>query len=514
LFCEVSIDKENSIKKKARLTPMAEKSTKQSKFSKSLVCQRLWGLDEPARPAEEGIRRNIVQFLLLCAITCFLGGVYGVERVIMPGMARDEFGQTSLLGGMSFIIAYGIGKAFANLLVGKIANHARVGRKKMLVLGWILVIPVPAVVIYTDSWAAVSVTTVLLGIMQGFAWSATIYMMVDMVEHKYRGLAIGINELAGWGSVAIIAGVSGYMRDTYNARPEPWILQAVLIFLGLIFSLFARETLHFVKAEAVQAGLSSPEEGEQTANKYPHKPTFWEAVRLSTVGDRRLFANSFAACMEQFKDGIAWGMLPVFFSDSGMDSSQVSILSSIYPAIWAVTMPVAGWLGDRYGYRLWIIAGFGLQALAFAFILVPAVNPDDTGDPFGWFATGQIVLGIGTGLSYPLFHMLVANVTSPNWRTPCMGVMRFYRDIGYVLGAVIGGFTVDAAGYTYGIALGIGVCVATSGIFAYLGRRMPTQTPLPEHEADGNADALAATDAERSCMGRFFFPSNHACNWR
>ncbi len=392
-----------------------------------------------------GLRANAGQFALLVGVNALVGAMVGQERSILSLLAGEEFGLTSTSAVLTFLVAFGITKAFANLAAGGLAD--RYGRKPVLVAGWLAGVPVPVLIIFAPDWSWVILANVFLGLNQGLAWSATVIMKVDLVGPARRGLALGLNEAAGYVAVAAGALVTGLVAAEAGLRPAPFFLGLAVAGIGLGASvLFVRETRSHVDLES--ASYAAPGGGEPV-------PGWWQVVRRTTFADRRLFAVSQAGLVNNLNDGMAWGLLPLYYAGRGASLGEIAVLAAIYPAVWGVLQIGTGAWSDRIGRKPLIVAGMLVQAAAIAVIAF--------GNDFTAWAAGSVGLGIGTALVYPTLIAAVADVAAPAWRASAIGVYRLWRDLGFAVGAIVAGFVADAAGIPAAIWL-VAVLTAASGV--------------------------------------------------
>ena len=372
-----------------------------------------------------GLRENLAQFSLLVVVNAFVGAMIGMERSILPTIAEQEFHLVARATVLSFIVVFGVTKALTNYLAGRWSD--RFGRKQILVGGWLVAVPVPFLLMWAPTWEWILFANVLLGVSQGLTWSTTVIMKIDLVGPQRRGLAMGLNEFAGYFAVAGSALATGWIAEHFHLRPEPFYLGVGFVALGLGLSALAvRETRHHVAHEARQVGAPA-------ATLSPRE-VFWRA----TWRDRNLASVSQAGLVNNLNDGMAWGLFPLFFAAAHMDLGQIGTLAAIYPATWGVAQIVTGALSDRLG-RKWLIAGgMWVQAIGIAVIVV------STG--FGGFALGGVLLGVGTAMVYPTLLAAIGDVAHPSWRASAVGVYRLWRDLGYAVGAVLAGLTADTLG--------------------------------------------------------------------
>ena len=388
---------------------------------------------------KSGLRANAGQFALLVAVNGLVGAMIGQERTVLPLLARDVFGLTGFTVVLTFVIAFGVTKAFANLAAGGLAD--RYGRKPVLVAGWLFGLPVPLLLIWAPEWGWVLVANVLLGINQGFAWSSTVIMKIDLVGPTRRGLAMGLNEAAGYGAVALMALVTGLIAAEAGLRPAPFFLGLAVAGLGLGASvLFVRETRHFVALESRPDAAVLP----------------WRTVFARTsFRDRSLSAVSQAGLVNNLNDGMAFGLLPLFYASHGLAVAEIGVLAAAYPAVWGIAQIGTGALSDRIGRKGLIVTGMLVQAGAIG--LIAAASTFDV-----WLLAAAI-LGLGTAMVYPSLLAAVADVAAPAWRGAAVGVYRLWRDLGFGVGAIVAGVIADRAGMPSAIAV-VGALTAASGV--------------------------------------------------
>ena len=404
--------------------------------------------DPDPRPIRLGLGANAGQFALLVGVSALVGGMIGQERTVLPLLATDVFGLTGFTVGLTFLFAFGVTKAFTNLAAGGLAD--RVGRKPVLVAGWLIGLPVPLLLIWAPTWTWIVIANVLLGVNQGLTWSTTVIMKIDLVGPTRRGLALGLNEAAGYGAVAVTALLTGLIAAQWGLRPAPFFLGLAYAGLGLgISTLFVRETRHHVALEQASAARG---------------PTpSWRAVFiLATFRDRTLSTISQAGLVNNLNDGMAWGLLPLLYSAAGLSIAEIGLLAALYPAVWAVAQIGTGALSDRLGRKRLIVSGMVLQG--FAILAIALVSS------FGAWAIAAVALGLGTAMVYPTLLAAVADVADPAWRGSAIGVYRLWRDLGFAVGAVVAGVLADAAGMTTAI-IAVGALTIGSGVVVAL--RMP-----------------------------------------
>jgi len=401
------------------------------------------------RPIALGLRANWRQFALLVLINAFVGGMVGIERTVVPLIGSQEFGIKSTTLVVSFIVSFGLVKAFANLVSGQLAD--RWGRKRVLVLGWLAGLPVPFMIIGAPSWEWVIAANALLGVSQGLAWSMTVIMKVDLVGPKSRGLAVGLNEFAGYLAVGLTAFATGYIASRYGLRPAPIYLGIVYAVAGTVLSvLLVRDTRGHVALEASQT--LAP----------PSALSFREIFALTTFKDRNLFAASQAGLVNNLNDGMSWGIFPLFYSAFGLGLERIGLLKAIYPVTWGLLQVVTGPLSDRWGRKGLIVAGMWVQAGGLA---LTAVTRD-----FWWWLVGSVLLGIGTAMVYPSLIAAVSDASHPTWRARSLSVYRFWRDLGYAIGALAAGVIADLFGLAFAISSVAAVTFMSGAVVAVVMR--------------------------------------------
>jgi MFS family permease len=377
------------------------------------------------RELELGLGANAGQFWLLVAVNAFVGSMVGIERDVLPLVGQRTFGLASETAVLSFIVTFGFSKALANLYAGRTAD--RTGRKPLLIAGWLFALPVPFLLMFAPAWGWIVFANVLLGINQGLCWSMTVVMKIDLVGPKQRGLAMGLNEFAGYLAVGVAAYASGAVAQEYGLRPWPFALGIVSVVIGLVLSAFVvRETHAHARYEAAQAAAP------------PAAPSFAALFVNVSWRDRTLSAISQAGLVNNLNDGLAWGILPLYFAVTGLDVGRIAILAGAYPTTWGLMQLVTGPLSDRVGRKAMIASGMWLQALAIALFLVPG--------SFALWFFAAVLLGAGTAMVYPTLLAAIGDVVEPLIRGSAVGVYRLWRDSGYAFGALISGIVAQAAG--------------------------------------------------------------------
>ncbi|MGG5252006.1 MFS transporter [Neobacillus sp. SM06] len=380
-----------------------------------------------------GIKENLVQFILLVVTNLFVGSMVGIERTVLPLLGEKQFGLASASAALSFIISFGFSKAIVNYFAGQIAD--RLGRKKVLILGWFVGFFVPILIIYARAWWVIIVANIFLGINQGLTWSMTVNMKIDLSKANQRGTAVGLNEFAGYSGVAIMAAVSGYIASVYSLRPEPFYVGIGIVIIGIFLSLIAKDTGEHLKLQIQTSGNS------KAVNELSSKKVF----ALATWNNRSLSSISFAGLSTNLKDGMAWGLFPFYFSAAGLSVGQIGTIVAVYPAAWGLFQLVTGALSDKIGRKVLIVYGMWTQAIALWLILVV--------HQFSLWIFAAILLGIGTAMVYPTLQAAVSDVAAPEWRASAMGVYRFWRDSGYAFGALLAGIFADFLGVGWAIGL-------------------------------------------------------------
>ena len=370
-----------------------------------------------------GLKENFGQFSLLVLINAFVGAMIGLERTILPKLASEEFGMVAKTAILSFIVVFGFTKALTNYLAGQLSD--RFGRKRILVLGWIFAIPVPFILMWAPNWNWVLLANFFLGISQGLTWSTTVIMKIDLVGPKKRGLAMGLNEFAGYFAVAVSAWATGYIASLYSVRPEPFYLGIGYVIIGLILSIFfAKETILHVAHES--------------KNHVSHILSQKDIFFKTSFTDKNLSSISQAGFVNNLNDGMAWGLFPILFASFNMNLGQIGWLAAIYPASWGIFQLFTGHMSDIYGRKWLIVWGMWIQALGIA---LTALSSDFLG-----FALGGLLLGVGTAMVYPTLLATIGDVAHPNWRASSVGIYRLWRDSGYAIGAILAGLVADYFG--------------------------------------------------------------------
>jgi MFS family permease len=389
-----------------------------------------------------GLRENWQQFALLMLINAFVGGMVGLERTLVPLIGSEIFQLASTAAITSFIVTFGIVKAVTNLVSGQLADTW--GRKKTLILGWAVGLPVPFLIMWAPTWGWIVAANVLLGINQGLSWSMTVIMKVDLVGPRQRGLAVGLNEFAGYLAVGLTAFLTGYLATIYGLRPVPFYLGIGYAVAGLLLSAaLVRDTREHVALERRQHP------------RVENPLSFGDVFLRTSLTDRNLFAASQAGLVNNLNDGMSWGIFPLFFAAAGLGVERIGILKGVYPAIWGILQVVTGPLSDRWGRKGLIAAGMWVQAAGL--FTVAGL------DGFGWWLLGSVLLGLGTAMVYPCLLAAVSDAADPSWRARALSVYRFWRDLGYAIGALTAGLLAAIVGFAWTIAA-IGALTFVSGV--------------------------------------------------
>jgi MFS family permease len=399
-----------------------------------------------AREIRLGLRANAAQFTLLVIVNSFVGAMVGMERTILPAIAEHEFHLIARAAALSFITVFGVTKAFTNYAAGRLADA--IGRKRVLVAGWLIATPVPFLLMWAPSWRWVLIANVLLGISQGLTWSTTVIMKVDLVGPQRRGLAMGLNEFAGYAALAGAAWMTGAIAAQSGLRPVPFYPGVAFVVVGLALSIVLVRETH---------GHAALESAMHNDRSHPGD-VFWR----TTLRDRDLSSVTQAGLVNNLNDGMVWGLFPVFFAAANLSLDRIGVLVAIYPAIWSIAQLGTGALSDRIG-RKWLIAGgMWMQAIGIGVVVISHA--------FTGFASGAALLGIGTAMVYPTLLAAIGDVARPAWRGSAIGVYRLWRDLGYAIGAVIAGITADRLGLTSAMWL-VAALTAASGLIVALRMR-------------------------------------------
>ena len=398
-----------------------------------------------------GLKENWKQFTLLVIINAFVGGMIGLERSILPQIAEAEFHIVAKTALLSFIIVFGITKALTNYFTGSLAN--KLGRKNLLIAGWIVGIPVPFILMMAHEWNWIVAANVLLGVNQGLTWSTTVVMKIDLVGEKQRGFAMGLNEFAGYIAVAAVAFLTGYIASEYGIRPYPFYIGIGLVALGLVGSiLFIKDTTHHVA------------KASETSTVPRLKNIFWD----TSLFDRNLGSVTQAGLINNLNDGMVWGLFPILLFQKEFTLAQIGIITAIYPAVWGFGQLFTGKMSDYFCKKSMLFWGMFIQGIALLFLIFA--------NTFFHFALLSVILGIGTAMVYPTFLATVAENTHPHDRAKSLGIFRLWRDLGYAFGAVLTGIIADAFGINASIIV-IGLLTMGSAFIIEYRMRCRTESP-------------------------------------
>jgi MFS family permease len=395
-----------------------------------------------------GLRENLAQFSLLVAVNAFVGAMVGLERSTLPLVGREDFALTSSAAVLAFIVAFGLAKALTNLGAGALAERA--GRRRLLIAGWAVALPVPLLIALAPSWGWIVAANVLLGVNQGLTWSMTVVMKIDLVGPQRRGFALGLNEAAGYGGLALTAGLTGWLAAEFAARDVLVAFSAAIALVAFLVSvLFVRDTAAHVALE--QARHADAEEAP---------PRLREAFADASYKVPALRSSSQAGLVNNLNDGLAWGLVPLFLAAHGAGAAQIGLVAALYPGVWSVAQIATGHWSDNVGRKPLIAGGMLLQAAALAVLAA-------SGGDVAIAAGTAVLLGLGTALVYPTLIAAMSDAVSPVARAPVVGVYRFWRDMGYALGAVIAGVVADSFGYGGAIGVVAGL-TAVSGLWVLI----------------------------------------------
>ena len=420
----------------------------------------------PERAPRLGIRANLAQFSLLVGVNALVGGMIGQERTVLPLLAERVFHLEAFTAALTFILAFGAVKAATNFFAGTLSD--RYGRKPILVTGWLIGLPVPLLLIWAPAWGWVIFANVLLGVNQGLTWSTTVIMKIDLAGPAKRGMAMGFNEAAGYGAVAVTALATGFIAAHYGLRPEPFYLGLAYAGLGLgLSALFVRETHGHARHEALNHVAASADLHDALSTR--------EVFVLTSFKEKALSSCSQAGMVNNLNDGLAWGLLPLFFAAHGLSVGRIGVLAALYPAVWGLGQLVTGALSDRWGRKRLIAGGMLTQATAIGLIA--------SSGSFGWWALGAVLLGAGTAMVYPTLLAAIGDVAHPAWRARSVGVYRLWRDGGFAVGAILAGVLADVFDIKTAI-WAVAALTAASGLVVAVRMyethpRTPAEPPLP-----------------------------------
>ena len=439
------------------------------------------GNERTSKPVRLGLRPNINQFSILVLVNAFVGAMIGLEQTVVPFIGRNEFGIESNALIVSFIASFGAVKAVLNLFAGSMSD--RWGRKRMLVLGWLFGLPVPFILLFAPDWDWIIFANVLLGINQGLAWSMTVNMKIDLVGRKRRGLALGLNEFAGYVSVALVGFITGYLAATFGLKPYPFYLGIAVALLGLLISFFVvKDTRKFTLLEIKEQEQDEKEQEKKnnqditttkttvttksnlssssTKEDRVANPSFMQVFLITSWKNRSLLSVSQAGLVNNLVFGVTWGLFTIYFASIGFSVSDIAFLKALHPGIWGALQLATGTLSDKVGRKILIYPGMIVQGIGVWIVLLST-------NSFIGIIVGMSFLGIGTALVYPTLLAAISDVASPKWRATSLGVYRFWRDLGFVFGAIGVGFIADLS--SNGIAIQLVAWIAVgSGIFVLL----------------------------------------------
>jgi MFS family permease len=402
-----------------------------------------------SRPIRLGLQPNIRQFLILVLVNGFVGAMIGMEQTVVPLIGKNEFGIESNAIIVSFIASFGLVKAFLNLFAGNLSD--RWGRKNILIMGWLLGFPVPIILLLAPDWNWIIFANVLLGINQGLAWSMTVNMKVDLVGKERRGLALGLNEFAGYLSVAVVGFVTGYLASTYGLKPYPFYLGIVFAILGLIISwVIVKDTRKFTVLE-IKNDLALKENLDIKSDL-----SFKQVFLQTSWRNRTLLSVSQAGLINNLIFGVTWGLFTLYFASFGAGIGEIGFLKALHPGIWGILQLITGSLSDKCGRKILIYPGMIIQGIGIWIVLF-------TNFTLGWII-GMSLIGIGTALVYPTLLAAISDVAHPKWRATSLGAYRFWRDLGFVFGAIGIGFLADLFGLNIAIQF-VAFLAVGSGIF-------------------------------------------------
>jgi MFS family permease len=421
-----------------------------------------------------GLRANLAQFSLLIGVNALVGGMVGQERSLLSLLATETFGLAAVSAALTYIVAFGLTKAATNFLAGTLAD--RYGRKPVLVAGWLVGLPVPLLIIWAPTWSWIVAANVLLGVNQGLCWSTTVIMKIDLAGPERRGLAMGLNEAAGYLAVAVTAYLTGLIAAQAGLRPEPFYLGLAYAGLGLgLSTLQVRETRGHAQLEAQLTDADQTTDTDAAPNRppaaaRPDQLSTSQVLIATSWREPALSACSQAGLVNNLNDGLAWGLLPLLFVRGGLPVAQVGLLAALYPAVWGLGQLLTGPLSDRLGRKPLITAGMLLQALALAGTAM-------AGSFLPW-AASAILLGAGTAMVYPTLLAAISDVAHPSWRATAVGVYRLWRDAGFAVGALLAGLVADLAGLEAAVWV-VAALTAASGLVV-AGRMYETHRPAPQ----------------------------------
>ncbi len=400
-----------------------------------------------------GLKENWKQFTLLVLVNMMVGGMVGLERTVVPLIGTEEFRISSDVVIFSFIIAFGVVKAFTNLVSGLLAD--RYTRRKILIAGWLIGLPVPFLLAWGPTWNWILFANILLGMSQGLTWSMTVNMKIDLVGPAKRGLAMGLNEAAGYGAVGLTALLTGYLASHYDLRPQPFYIGIAYTIIGTGLSIFlVRDTSAHAQAEADQVTIT-------TAGEHAHKPNLIWVFSETSIRNKNLFSVSQAGLINNLNDGMSWGVFPLLFVSLGVGLEGIGWIKAVYPVVWGAGQIITGPLSDRIGRKPLIVWGMFIQGLGHIVIGFNMFAPLASG------LAGSVLLGIGTAMVYPALLAAIGDAAHPTWRATSLGVYRFWRDMGYAVGALMAGVVSSFLGLEWAVHIA-GIITFLSGIIVWI----------------------------------------------
>lgn len=404
-----------------------------------------------------GLRPNAAQFTLLVAVNALVGGMVGQQQTTLPLLAEQVFHLTGYTFVFAYVAAFGIAKAASNYVAGVLSD--RHGRRPVLLAGWLFGLPVPLLIMWAPAWEWIIVANILLGINQGLAWSTTVTMKIDLVGPRQRGLAMGLNEAAGYLAVALTSAAAGWIAAQHGLRPAPFLLGVAYTVIALVVvTLFVRETRGFV---ALESTVGSP--AGQLSDRRIFADVSWRDPALSSA--------SLAGMANNLNFGLSWGVFPLLFAAAGLGLREIGLLVALYPLVWGVGQLATGWLSDLVGRKPLVTLGMFLQAGALALIAAADTMP-------GW-ALGTAVLGVGSALVYPALLAVIGDVAAPEWRGRAVGIYRVWRDLGYTAGALLGGLVAEATSLNSAVWVAAGLSAAAGAVVLIrLGETHPEKRPV------------------------------------
>jgi MFS family permease len=405
-----------------------------------------------------GLRENLPQFALLVVLNAFVGAMVGLERTVLPLLGEQEFGLASKTAITSFIVSFGVTKAVINLIAARLSD--RIGRKPILVVGWLFALPVPFLIIGAPAWWWIDLANVLLGANQAMAWSMTVIMKIDLVGPKRRGLALGLNEFAGYVAVGAMSWITGYIAGHYALRPQPFYLGIAISIIGLLVAvLLIRETRGHVALEASSSPLAST----------TRAPSLGRIFHVTSLGNVSLFAACQAGLVNNLNDGMSWGLYPLFFAAHGLGVERIGVVKAVYPVVWGLLQVVTGPLSDRVGRKGLIVWGMVVQAGGIWLTVLV--------EDYAVWILGAALQGLGTAMVYPTLLAAITDHAHPTWRASSLGVYRFWRDLGYAVGALLSGLVADLVGLEAAIHV-VAALTFVSGLVVARAMGKPSPAPI------------------------------------